>query len=103
MPDDARLQRLSRELFVVAASAAGRQGLSAWVIDRMTSLIEELDVTAGQVIFAAGEVAASASALHSAINSSVVFVPPASVSASSGSNARSRSCAFARSRLTGPP
>jgi CRP-like cAMP-binding protein len=52
--DDARLQRLSRELFF-AAAATPREVLPSWVIERMTSLLDELDVTPGQVLFAAGD------------------------------------------------
>jgi CRP-like cAMP-binding protein len=55
MADDPRLQRLSHELFFVAATLGAGQNLPSWVVDRITSRFHEVDVTAGQVIFAAGD------------------------------------------------
>jgi CRP-like cAMP-binding protein len=54
MADDPRLERLSRELFFVAATLGAGQTLPSWVVDRITSRLDEVDVTAGQVVFAAG-------------------------------------------------
>ncbi len=54
MADDPRLQRLSRELFFVAATLGAGQSLPSWVVDRITSRFDEVDVTGGQVIFEAG-------------------------------------------------
>lgn len=52
MPDS--LVRTSRELFL-SALAGGASDIETWVLDRMTSLLEEGDVRAGTRIFAAGE------------------------------------------------
>jgi len=57
MPDpirDTRLLRISRELFL-AAFGVQQQTIDFWVIDRLTSLMEEEDVQAGQVLGSAGE------------------------------------------------
>jgi CRP-like cAMP-binding protein len=51
---DPRLQRTSRELFF-AVLTGGAPNLETWVIDRMTSVVEEEDVEAGKRIFARGE------------------------------------------------
>lgn len=51
---DTRLLRVSRELFL-AAFGLHQQGLDSWVIDRLTSLLEEEDLQAGQTISSAGE------------------------------------------------
>ena len=49
-----RLQRTSRELFL--SLLTGDAGdLETWVIDRMTSIVEEEDVEAGKRLFARGE------------------------------------------------
>ncbi len=53
MPD-LRLQRTSRELFL-AVLTGGAANLETWVIDRMTSIVEEEDVPAGKRLFAEGE------------------------------------------------
>lgn len=53
MADDARLQRLSRELFF--AATAELESLPEWVVDRMMSMLEEGEVSAGQTIFKAGD------------------------------------------------
>ena len=55
MADDPRLARLTRELFFVAATLGSGDGLPAWVVDRVTSLFDEMGVVEGQVIFAAGD------------------------------------------------
>jgi CRP-like cAMP-binding protein len=57
MPDsirDTRLLRISRELFL-AAFGMQQQTVDFWVIDRLTSLLDEEDVQAGQVLATAGE------------------------------------------------
>jgi CRP-like cAMP-binding protein len=51
---DPRLLRTSRELFLSALGGA-RNDVETWVIDRMTSRLEEEEVPAGTRIFAAGE------------------------------------------------
>jgi CRP-like cAMP-binding protein len=51
---DPRLQRTSRELFF-AVLTGGAANLETWVIDRMTSVVEEEDVPAGKRLFAEGE------------------------------------------------
>src|ERR1019366_1833430 len=51
MADDPRLARLTRELFFVAATLGSGDGLPAWVVDRVTSLFDEMGVVEGQVIF----------------------------------------------------
>ncbi len=53
MPDQ-RLQRTARELFL-SVLTGGQQGLETWVIDRMTSVVEEEEVEAGKRLFARGE------------------------------------------------
>ncbi len=53
MPDP-RLQRTSRELFL-AVLTGGAANLETWVIDRMTSVVEEEDAPAGKRLFAEGE------------------------------------------------
>jgi CRP-like cAMP-binding protein len=53
MPDP-RLQRTSRELFL-AVLTGGAPNLETWVIDRMTSVVDEEDVDAGKRLFAQGE------------------------------------------------
>jgi CRP-like cAMP-binding protein len=55
MADDAQLQRLSRELFLLALTLEPGESLPSWVVDRIASLLDEVEVTAGQVIFAAGD------------------------------------------------
>jgi CRP-like cAMP-binding protein len=50
---DPRLQRTSRELFL--AVLTGGAPLETWVIDRMTSVVDEEDVPAGKRLFAEGE------------------------------------------------
>jgi CRP-like cAMP-binding protein len=52
MADD--LLRTSRELFLAAVTGASRDTPS-WVIDRVTSLMDEEEVEAGRRIFAAGD------------------------------------------------
>jgi len=57
MPDpirDTRLLRISRELFL-AAFGVEQQTIDFWVVDRLTSLMEEEDVQAGRVLAVAGE------------------------------------------------
>ena len=57
MPDsirDTRLLRISRELFL-AAFGVQQQTIDSWVIDRLTSLLDEEDVQAGQTLGTAGE------------------------------------------------
>lgn len=57
MPDtirDTRLLRISRELFL-AAFGVQQQAIDFWVLDRLTSLLEEEDVQTGQVLATAGE------------------------------------------------
>jgi CRP-like cAMP-binding protein len=51
---DLGLLRTSRELFLSAA-AGGSANLETWVIDRLTSLIEEEEIEAGRRIFLAGD------------------------------------------------
>ena len=51
---DARLLRISRELFL-AAFGMDQQTADLWVIDRLTSLLDEEDVQAGQALCTAGE------------------------------------------------
>jgi CRP-like cAMP-binding protein len=51
---DAGLLRLSRELFL-AAFGVQQRVIDSWVIDRLTSLLDEEDVQAGQVLWNAGE------------------------------------------------
>jgi CRP-like cAMP-binding protein len=53
MSDD-RLLRISRELFL-AAFGMDQQTADLWVIDRMTSLLDEEEVRAGQALFTEGE------------------------------------------------
>ncbi len=53
MPD-LRLQRTSRELFL-AVLTGGAANLETWVIDRITSVVDEEDVPAGKRLFAEGE------------------------------------------------
>jgi CRP-like cAMP-binding protein len=55
MADDHRLQRLTRELFFVAATLGSGESLPTWVVDRITSLFDEVEVTAGQTLFSAGD------------------------------------------------
>lgn len=50
---DARLLRVSRELFL-AAFGVQQQVIDFWVIDRLTSLLAEEDVQAGQALCTAG-------------------------------------------------
>jgi CRP-like cAMP-binding protein len=50
---DQPLQRTSRELFL--AVLTGGAPLETWVIDRMTSVVEEEDVAAGKRLYARGE------------------------------------------------
>jgi len=51
---DAQLIRTSRELFL-AAIGGGAIDLDPWIVDRLTSLFEEVDVLAGQRVYAEGE------------------------------------------------
>jgi CRP-like cAMP-binding protein len=51
---DLRLQRTSRELFL-SVLTGGAPDLETWVIDRMTSVVEEEDVDAGKRLYAQGE------------------------------------------------
>lgn len=51
---DARLLRISRELFL-AAFGVEQRVIDFWVIDRLTSLLDEEDVQAGQALCTAGE------------------------------------------------
>lgn len=53
MPDP-RVKRTARELFL-SILAGGAGDLDTWVMDRMTSLVEEEDVEAGKRLFARGE------------------------------------------------
>ena len=55
MADDLRLQRLTRELFFVAATLGAGDALPPWVVDRVTSLFDEIAVAEGDVLFAAGD------------------------------------------------
>ena len=52
--NDPRLARTSRELFL-SALTGGTADLDTWLIDRMTSVVEEEDVESGQRLFAQGE------------------------------------------------
>jgi CRP-like cAMP-binding protein len=51
---DISLQRTSREVFL-SILAGDTQNLETWVIDRMTSIVEEEDVPAGKRLYAEGE------------------------------------------------
>jgi CRP-like cAMP-binding protein len=51
---DPRLQRTSRELFL-SVLTGGAPDLETWVIDRLTSVVDEEDVAAGKRLFAQGE------------------------------------------------
>jgi CRP-like cAMP-binding protein len=51
---DTRLLRISRELFL-AAFGVQQQTIDFWVIDRLTSLLDEEDVQTGQTLATAGE------------------------------------------------
>ncbi len=51
---DPNLLRTSRELFL-SVIAGGAGDLPTWVIDRLTSLLEEEEIEAGRRLFAAGE------------------------------------------------
>ncbi len=51
---DLSLQRTSREVFL-SILAGDTDNLETWVIDRMTSVVEEEDVPAGKRLYAAGE------------------------------------------------
>jgi CRP-like cAMP-binding protein len=53
MPDE-RLLRIGREIFL-AAFGLPLDGVDSWVIDRLTSILEEQEVQAGQALFTAGE------------------------------------------------
>jgi CRP-like cAMP-binding protein len=55
MADDARLARLTRELFFVAATLGTGDALPAWVVDRITSMFDEVHVEEGDVIFRVGD------------------------------------------------
>ncbi|MDP9000292.1 MAG: cyclic nucleotide-binding domain-containing protein [Myxococcota bacterium] len=52
MVEDRRLARISRELFIAAIAP---RLLESWVLDRMTSLMEELDLPAGKTLYSAGD------------------------------------------------
>jgi CRP-like cAMP-binding protein len=54
MPEDTRLDRLSRELFL-AAAGPGPGFLPAWAVDRMAALLSEEDVREGQTLYAVGD------------------------------------------------
>jgi CRP-like cAMP-binding protein len=51
---DARLLRISRELFL-AAFGIQQETMDSWVIDRLTSLLDEEDIQAGQTLCTVGE------------------------------------------------
>jgi CRP-like cAMP-binding protein len=53
--DDVRLRRLTRELFFVAATLGSGDALPSWVVDRITSMFDEIVVDEGQVIFNIGD------------------------------------------------
>ena len=53
MPDD-RLLRIGREIFL-AAFGLPLDGVDSWVLDRLTSILDEQEVHAGQALFTAGE------------------------------------------------
>jgi len=53
MPDDHRL-RIGREIFLAAFGLA-LDSVDPWVLDRMTSILDEQEFRAGQTLFAAGE------------------------------------------------
>jgi CRP-like cAMP-binding protein len=53
-PRDTRLLRISRELFL-AGFGVQQQTIDFWVIDRLTSLLDEEDVQTGQILATAGE------------------------------------------------
>ncbi len=55
MSEDARLGRISRELFVRALAPSAADVLEPWVIDRIVSLADEVDVHEGETLFVAGE------------------------------------------------
>jgi CRP-like cAMP-binding protein len=52
MADDAKLRRLSRELFLAAAAPPS---IPTWAIERMASVLEEISIEEGQVLFSAGD------------------------------------------------
>jgi CRP-like cAMP-binding protein len=52
MADDAQLQRLTRELFLAAVAPPSIPG---WVIERTASILEDLEVNEGDVIYTAGD------------------------------------------------
>jgi CRP-like cAMP-binding protein len=52
MADDARIQRLSQELFLAAAAPSS---IPSWAIERMASLLEEQELEAGDRLFSAGD------------------------------------------------
>lgn len=54
MVADLRLQRTSRELFL-AVLTGGAHNLEPWVLDRITSVVDEEDIPAGKRLFAEGE------------------------------------------------
>jgi CRP-like cAMP-binding protein len=54
MDEDPGLRRIAREVFL-GALAARPEALPPWVLDRLTALIVEQDVAAGQRIFSAGD------------------------------------------------
>jgi CRP-like cAMP-binding protein len=51
---DERLVRIGREIFL-AALGLPLDSMDSWVIDRLTSILEECEVRAGQKLFTAGE------------------------------------------------
>jgi len=51
---DERLLRVGREIFL-AALGLPSEGMDSWVIDRMTAILYEQTVRAGQTLFVAGE------------------------------------------------
>jgi CRP-like cAMP-binding protein len=55
MADEAQLQRLSRELFLLAATFDPEQTLPPWVVSRITALFDEIEVPAGQNVFSVGD------------------------------------------------
>ncbi|HEX3344445.1 MAG TPA: cyclic nucleotide-binding domain-containing protein [Polyangiaceae bacterium] len=52
--DEERVGRIGREMFL-AALGMPLDDVPTWVLDRMTSILEEQDIKAGQALFTAGE------------------------------------------------
>ncbi|MDP9152518.1 MAG: cyclic nucleotide-binding domain-containing protein [Myxococcota bacterium] len=55
MTADTRLLRISREVFVRTLAPSAADALEPWVIDRIVSLLDEVEVRAGDRLFSAGE------------------------------------------------